>query len=82
MVFAAGVEACKKEPFGCMNTTGLSPDEVQARTNVLYADLSTDKSKTCEKCHQFVAGKGCGTCKLLKGPIHPEGTCKAFTVKS
>ena len=78
---AALTEACKGSEFSCTDTSGLSPDDVLTRTNVLYVDRATDKSKKCEKCSHFIAAKDCGTCKLVKGPIHPEGSCKAFVLK-
>ena len=40
--------------------------------------------KACTRCNQWVGPaerSSCGSCKLLKGPIHPNGTCKAFAAK-
>ena len=38
----------------------------------------------CEACLQFVPGGGAGangTCKVLKGPISPNGWCVAYVKK-
>jgi hypothetical protein len=89
--------SCTKKQFACMDVTGLSADEAQARMTLAYTDSSTDPKKTCATCQQFVEGvpargassppwleakEGCGTCKLLKGPIHPNGNCKSFALKA
>ncbi len=77
---------CKKEPsFACLDTTGLTPDEVQARTTLAYVDTATEPGRNCVACQQYVAppsGSGCGTCKVLKGPVHPQGGCKVFSAKT
>ena len=38
----------------------------------------------CEACLQFVPGGGAGangTCKVVKGPISPNGWCVAYVKK-
>ena len=84
----AGSAACKKDPpkpFACTDTSGLTEEEKRARATLIYVDRSPDATKTCATCQQFVpspiAGR-CGTCKVLKGPVHPDGTCKVFSAKS
>ncbi len=78
--------ACsKKLPSSCTDTAGLSGDEVAARTALAYADAASDGTKACSACRQYVEPKAdgsCASCKVLKGPVHPNGTCKAFTAKS
>jgi hypothetical protein len=78
--------ACNKGPaqFSCTDTTGLSAGDVQIRTSLGYIDTSTQPGKTCSGCQQFVAPAAagtCGTCKILKGPVHPNGYCKSFVAK-
>jgi hypothetical protein len=77
--------ACgKKLPSSCTDTTGLSGDEIAARTALGYADASGDPAKACSACRQYVEAKSdgaCGECKVLKGPVHPNGTCKGFSAK-
>jgi hypothetical protein len=81
-----GAAACKKEmaAFSCSETAGLAPDEQSARTTLAYVEPAADKTRTCASCQQFVPAPSdgaCGSCKVLKGPVHPNGTCKVFTAK-
>jgi hypothetical protein len=74
---------CKKE-LACTDTSGLTPDEANARTQVMaYVDRSMDASKTCGGCQLFKpAGEGqCGACQVVKGPINPLGNCKSWVKK-
>jgi hypothetical protein len=79
LAFAA---ACKKgPPASCGDKGSLTADDVTARNALAYTDLSTDPAQLCVKCRQYVPGpsaEACGTCKVVKGPIHPNGTCRAF----
>ena len=64
----------------CSDAKGLSAEETAARSAMEYVDQARDPSKPCSKCVQWVAAAsdGCGGCKVLKGPIHPNGGCKLF----
>ena len=77
--------ACKqKVPESCSDTSGLEKPDVDARVALGYRDATPFPDKTCEACQQYVAAKAdgaCGTCKVLKGPAHPHGYCKAFAPK-
>lgn len=80
---------CKKDstPFACTDTASLSPADTTVRTALGYVEPSSEAGKDCAGCVQFVpapsdARAACGTCKLMKGPIHPNGYCKAFAPKS
>jgi hypothetical protein len=84
--FAALAPACKKAhaAFTCTDTSGLSFDETTARTTLAYADGAADPKRTCVRCTQWIPAKEdgtCGGCKVLKGPVHPNGTCKSFAAK-
>ena len=83
---ALALPACgKKLPSSCTDTTGLSPDELQARSALAYVDATTQPGKTCETCQQYVGPKtegACGSCKVLKGPVHPNGNCKVFVLRA
>jgi hypothetical protein len=82
-VLPATLAGCSKGPH-CEDTSGLSPDDAKLRTEIAaYVDVSTDPTKHCADCIQFVsAGKdACGTCKVVKGPINPVGSCKLFQKK-
>ena len=83
-VFAAlGASACQKKEFSCSGAVGLTPDDLGVRTTLGYVDRSPDKNKACSTCTQFVsvASDECGTCKVMKGPTHPEGSCKSYAAK-
>ncbi len=83
-----GTAACGKSTpkvLMCTDTTGLSPTDIQIRDSVLqYVEVSTTPGKTCLNCQQFIPGppSGCGTCKIVKGPINPGGNCKSFLAKT
>jgi hypothetical protein len=82
-----GAPACGKstpKALVCNDTTGLSPSDIQIRESLLaYVEVSTTPGKSCSNCQQFIAGApgGCGTCKIIKGPINPGGNCKSFLAK-
>jgi hypothetical protein len=71
-------------PFSCTDVSGLSPDDAAARTALGYVEPATNLTRACSSCQQYLGppdGRGCGSCKVLKGPVHPAGTCKAFAAK-
>ena len=83
-----GAASCKRNatlPSSCTDTTGLTNADIQARSALAYADSSPEPGKDCSGCQQFIAapdeGK-CGSCKLLKGPVHPKGYCRGFAAKA
>jgi hypothetical protein len=82
----AGCGREKRARFSCTDLTGVPPDAVALRTSlaVSYADVSIDPAKTCARCQQFIpapSDDACGTCKVLKGPVHPRGSCRLFAPK-
>jgi hypothetical protein len=85
--FAAfGTAACSKQPapLACTDTSALSPADLAVRTSLAYVDTSVQVGKTCSNCQQFVptaAANACGTCKVVKGPINPNGNCKAYVAR-
>jgi len=79
----SALAGCSRGP-SCNDTSSLSPDDQKIRTEVAaYVEQSTDPAKHCSACQQFVAGPkdGCGSCKVVKGPINPGGSCKLFVAK-
>jgi hypothetical protein len=84
-VALAGSEGCGKETkaLSCNDTTSLSASDAQVRMSLAYVDHSVEAGKSCTKCQQFIPGAPgvCGTCKVVKGPINPEGYCKSFVAK-
>jgi hypothetical protein len=88
LVGAVGaVAACQRgQELGpeCEAQGELSEADVRMRTTLEYFDLASDPKKACTECRQFVPapqGNACGTCKLVRGAIHPKGTCKVFAPK-
>lgn len=76
--------SCSNKP-SCSDVTGLTPEEVQARnvTNQ-YTETAPDPAKKCSGCAQWTGApnaKSCGGCKVVKGPINPDGWCKLFVAK-
>jgi len=79
----------KEEPAaaggGCTDLAGLSDADKQTRTQLKYIDVSDQPGKNCENCQLFVAaeaGKPCGSCKVVKGPIAAGGNCSAWAKKA
>ena len=78
-------EAPMAEGFTCTDTTGLTEQEIAARTNLNYVDESPMEGKDCENCALYVVaaeGAQCGTCQTIKGPIHPRGYCDIWTART
>lgn len=76
---------CKKAQFSCDGVVGLSVEDIQLRRTLGYVDRSPDPKKSCMLCQQFEPAPSdgsCGRCKMFKGPIHPEGTCKVYALKA
>ncbi len=73
------------EGFTCTDTSGLTEQELTMRNETFkYVDTSTEEGKTCENCALYVAaaeGQQCGTCTIIKGPIHPDGYCTSWAAK-
>jgi hypothetical protein len=82
-----GAVACTRPaspPFACTDTSDLPAADAQTRATLAYAEPAPNPTRRCGECQQYVAppdGQGCGSCKVVKGPVHPNGTCKAFAPK-
>ena len=84
VAFGATAACNKPAALACVDTSGLSPSDVQVRTALAYVDSSVEPGKICSKCQQFLpppTADSCGTCKVVKGPINPNGNCKSFVAK-
>jgi hypothetical protein len=80
----AAVVACKKKQpdFACTDVSALTDVDRETRTRLAYVDRSPSPDKECFRCIQYVeADEGCGGCKITRGPIHPQGTCRSFAAK-
>ena len=79
------VGGCTKEEFSCEDASGLAEADAKLRNELGYQDRSPHgESKSCANCAFFVAGRKdqCGQCTLVKGPIHPEGYCASWAIKT
>lgn len=77
-----GALACSKakaDSFTCTDVSALSEAEQKRRVDLAYVDKAPDPDRECDRCAQFLGvPEGCGSCKLLRGPISPGGSCKSF----
>lgn len=81
----AMLHACKRdEPASCIHVMGLAETDIELRKTLEYVDRSPVEGSTCERCVQWVPAQDrgkCGGCKVMKGPVHPQGYCKVFAAK-
>ena len=62
----------------CEDLSGLSKNDIEARTKFAYVEKSPIPDKTCSNCKLHIPpkeGKECGACLLFKGPVYPSGYC-------
>lgn len=81
----AALLACSSKPvLVCGDTAGLSAEEIAARSAAKYADVSLFPDKMCVGCTHYVVGaaNACGGCKVIKGPVHPNGYCTLYAAKA
>lgn len=84
--FSALLSACggKGEPESCTDVAGLSEPEKMARSALQYVDRSLQADKHCRDCSLYQPApepSQCGSCQVVKGPIHPNGYCTAWAKK-
>ncbi len=85
-ILSAVLSACgsKDKPDSCNDVSALSASEKAVRDALKYSDTSPDPAKLCSNCLQYeVAAEPskCGGCKIVKGPIHPDGYCVSWVAK-
>lgn len=78
--------ACGEEGGGgltCTDTSSLTPQELTTRQSQAYTDSSPHADKHCNNCRFFTAGQAnqCGTCTVIRGPIHPDGHCSLWAAQ-
>jgi hypothetical protein len=78
--FGLSLLGCKQKSIECESDNSLSPIDREARAGVGYVLSADDPKKACRLCTYWIspAGDRCGGCKVLRGEIHPEGTCRLF----
>ncbi len=69
----------------CTDETGLTDAEKAVRASLKYVDKADDPAKACKLCQLYKAAaddKSCGGCVIMKGPIHPDGSCASWVKKA
>lgn len=82
-LFGLSASCSRNNVFSCTSTTGLSPSELEIRHKLGYTDTAPKPELACSECAQYVEAQadGCGGCKVMPGPTHPDGYCKVFQAK-
>lgn len=72
------------DSLSCTSTEGLSEAEVTTRNSQAYTDSSTNADQNCANCTLYRAGQAgqCGTCTVIRGPIHPDGYCNLWAAQT
>ena len=80
--FALAAMACSKKALECAGDMDLPASARNARKSAEYLEHATDPKRACRRCRYWQdEGKDqCGGCTLLRGAIHPDGTCRLFAV--
>lgn len=85
LLAAATLVGCKQREFSCWDTGALPEADVQARRAVEYLDRAVDATRRCDICQHWQPAERddeCGGCAVVRGPIHPLGTCRVFTKRA
>jgi len=78
------ISAAKEAADPCNDVSTLTRDELATRTTFKYEAKATDATKPCDTCNFWepaAEGDLCGGCTLVKGPIHPLGSCMSWVEK-
>jgi hypothetical protein len=78
------IQAAREAADPCNDLSQLTPDERVTRTTFKYQPLAKDPTKLCVTCNFWIPdpkGGLCGTCTLVKGPVHPKGGCISWAEK-
>lgn len=65
----------------CEGYDQLTPEQLQARQNLNYVDVSVTPGQRCDNCRFYNAPEGgspCGGCQLFAGPVAPAGWCSSW----
>ena len=75
---------CGKKELVCSDTAGMSFEDTNTRKALEYVEPSADPARACDGCQLYkpTSPDACGSCTVVKGPIHPKGTCKSFVKKA
>jgi len=76
--------ACQKREFACTDTPQLPAPDAEARGAIKYVDRAADPTRHCDGCQHWrpADSDSCGGCAVVRGPIHPLGTCQLFAKRA
>jgi len=61
----------------------LSQEQTAMRQALHYVDTAADPARHCSACALYTGNEAaCGTCSVVGGAIHPQGTCDSFVARS
>ena len=78
------IDAAREAADPCNDLSQLTPDARATRTTFKYQPRAKDPTKLCVTCNSWIPdpmGGLCGTCTMVKGPIHPKGGCGSWEEK-
>lgn len=67
--------------LNCSDPESLTDVETTQRDALQYIEVSEIADQNCTNCNQYVVAEssgGCGTCKVVPGPINPDGHCSVW----
>jgi len=76
--------ACEGDAtLNCSDTADLSVPQMAVRDSQRYVEAAPDPAQKCSTCDFFTAGPvgQCGSCTVVQGPIHPDGTCNLWAAQ-
>ncbi len=81
---AALFTGCGSGELRCNDESALSTAERDARHGAGYAERAADRARACSGCnfYQAAGANACGSCTVVRGPIHPEGSCNLFVARA
>ena len=81
LTLSATFVACACKRSATCPPSQLSPEDVKLRETMHYTDHALDPQRLCNACQQYLPNSDadCGGCKLMKGFVHPAGSCAAFS---
>lgn len=84
LLAAATFAGCKDREFSCWDAGKLPEADLKARRAVEYVDRAPDASRRCDVCQHWQPAErdACGGCAVVRGSIHPLGTCRVFTQRA
>ena len=79
--FKSALDLAQEAADPCNKTSELSEAALVTRENFEYESRSPDGTELCNTCDYWRPSQKddlCGTCTIVKGPIHPLGTCVSW----